>query len=179
MKGSSYDLWKDTTGPSTSSAIAGTVKRLKSSSVEVKWMAPFKWCSRNSVTICLLCFSGLMFPVCKFIVCSWDHLLDAICLILQVSLCFIFSSCRTLALLWKLLLLFYFPKEKKKHGISHPKELINILGVEFNFSTKISTVNHCALKFIWSTSYMLFGTNKLLILFLLFRMLIDLGRGCY
>ncbi|KAF3329773.1 hypothetical protein FCM35_KLT05104 [Carex littledalei] len=70
MKGSSYDLWKDTAGPSTGSAIAGTVKRLKSSSVEVKWMAPFKWCSRNFVTICLLCFSGLMFPVCKFIVCS-------------------------------------------------------------------------------------------------------------
>ncbi|KAJ1702467.1 hypothetical protein LUZ63_002246 [Rhynchospora breviuscula] len=69
MKGGSYDLWKDTAGPATGLAAVGMVKRMKSSSVEVKWMAPFKWCSRNFVTICLLCFSGLMFPVCKFIIC--------------------------------------------------------------------------------------------------------------
>lgn len=60
MKGASFDLTKE----------PQTVKRMKSSSVEIKWK-PRKWCSDNVVTICLLCFTGLVFPASKFIICSW------------------------------------------------------------------------------------------------------------
>ncbi|KAJ3677566.1 hypothetical protein LUZ60_003290 [Juncus effusus] len=67
MKGPSYDLG-GTSG--TGSAMASTVKKMKSSSVEVKWMAPVKFFSRNIVTFCLLCFSGLVFPISKFILCA-------------------------------------------------------------------------------------------------------------
>lgn len=59
MKGASFDLSKE---PQMS-------KRMMSSSVKVDWR-PMKWLSRNAVTICLLCFSGLVFPACKFILCG-------------------------------------------------------------------------------------------------------------
>ncbi|KAG0466407.1 hypothetical protein HPP92_017987 [Vanilla planifolia] len=59
MKGASFELGKE---PQAS-------KRIKSSSVEVRWR-PLRWCSRNAVAVCLLCFSGLVFPSCKFILCG-------------------------------------------------------------------------------------------------------------
>ncbi|WOK92016.1 hypothetical protein Cni_G00707 [Canna indica] len=59
MKGDSFDLSKE---PQTS-------KRMKSSSVEVKWR-PLRWCSQNLVTICLLFVSGSVFSVSRFILCS-------------------------------------------------------------------------------------------------------------
>ncbi|RRT65887.1 hypothetical protein BHE74_00006046 [Ensete ventricosum] len=59
MKGASFDLSKE---PQTS-------KRMKSSSVEVKW-PPLRWCSQNLVTICLLCVAGIVFPACRFILCG-------------------------------------------------------------------------------------------------------------
>lgn len=58
MKGASFDLSKE--------PLSG--KRMKSSSVEIKWK-PLTWCSQNVITICLLCFSGLVFPASKFILC--------------------------------------------------------------------------------------------------------------
>ncbi|EEF29445.1 uncharacterized protein LOC8276546 [Ricinus communis] len=59
MKGSSFDLSKE---PQCG-------KRMKSSSVEIKWK-PITWCSQYLVTICLVCFSGLLFPASKFILCG-------------------------------------------------------------------------------------------------------------
>ncbi|KAI6688645.1 hypothetical protein NL676_025473 [Syzygium grande] len=58
MKGASFDLSKEPT----------IGKRMKSSSVEIKWR-PLTWCSQNVVTVCLLCFAGLMAPASKFILC--------------------------------------------------------------------------------------------------------------
>ncbi|KAI3931210.1 hypothetical protein MKW92_036487 [Papaver armeniacum] len=43
-------------------------KRMKSSSVEIKWR-PVSWFSQYFVTICLVCVSGLIFPVSRFILC--------------------------------------------------------------------------------------------------------------
>ncbi|KAI4388555.1 hypothetical protein MLD38_000874 [Melastoma candidum] len=59
MKGASFDLSKE--------PIIG--KRMKSSSVEIKWK-PITWCSQNAITIILLCFTGLMCPATKFILCG-------------------------------------------------------------------------------------------------------------
>ncbi|XP_030548970.2 uncharacterized protein LOC115754150 [Rhodamnia argentea] len=58
MKGASFDLSKEPT----------TGKRMKSSSVEIKWR-PLTWCSQYAVTLCLLCFAGLVAPASKFILC--------------------------------------------------------------------------------------------------------------
>ncbi|KAK8971270.1 hypothetical protein KSP40_PGU018628 [Platanthera guangdongensis] len=61
MKGASFDLSKE---PQES-------LRMKSSSVGMKWrLIKLKWCSRNAVTILLLCFSAMVFPASKFILCS-------------------------------------------------------------------------------------------------------------
>ncbi|KAJ0102429.1 hypothetical protein Patl1_03710 [Pistacia atlantica] len=60
MKGASFDLSKE---PQSG-------KRMKSSSVEIKWK-PLTWCSQNFITICLLGFSGLIFPASKFILCGF------------------------------------------------------------------------------------------------------------
>ncbi|KAH9804508.1 hypothetical protein KPL71_002154 [Citrus sinensis] len=54
MKGASFDLSKE--------PLSG--KRMKSSSVEIKWK-PLTWCSQNVITICLLCFSDSAFPPLK------------------------------------------------------------------------------------------------------------------
>ncbi|XP_077236595.1 uncharacterized protein LOC143878177 [Tasmannia lanceolata] len=59
MKGESFDLSKE----------PQTARRMKSSSVEIKW-TPLKWFSQNLVTICLVCFTGMVFPACKFILCG-------------------------------------------------------------------------------------------------------------
>lgn len=59
MKGASFDLCKEPT----------TSKRMKSSSVEIKWK-PMKWFSQNLVSICLICFTGIIFPASKFILCN-------------------------------------------------------------------------------------------------------------
>ncbi|CAN8301751.1 unnamed protein product [Cochlearia groenlandica] len=58
MKGSSFDLSKE--------PMSG--KRMKSSSVEIKWK-PVTWFSQYLITILLLCFAGFFFPVSKFILC--------------------------------------------------------------------------------------------------------------
>ncbi|KAG6501867.1 hypothetical protein ZIOFF_041751 [Zingiber officinale] len=60
MKGADFDLSKE---PQKSS------KRMKSSSVEVKWR-PLAWCSRNLITICLLSVAGILFPAFRFVLCS-------------------------------------------------------------------------------------------------------------
>uniref|UniRef100_A0A1J3K0Y4 Uncharacterized protein n=1 Tax=Noccaea caerulescens TaxID=107243 RepID=A0A1J3K0Y4_NOCCA len=60
MKGSSFDLSKE--------PMSG--KRMKSSSVEIKWK-PVTWFSQYLITILLLCFAGLFFPVSKFILCGF------------------------------------------------------------------------------------------------------------
>ncbi|KAF5727875.1 hypothetical protein HS088_TW21G00014 [Tripterygium wilfordii] len=60
MKGSSFDLSKE---PQTG-------KRMKSSSVEIKWK-PLTWLSQNLISICLVCFAGLVLPATKFILCSF------------------------------------------------------------------------------------------------------------
>ncbi|CAN6693255.1 unnamed protein product [Malus baccata var. baccata] len=60
MKGASFDLSK---GPQIG-------KRMKSSSVEIKWK-PLTWCSQYLITICLVCFAGLMFPVSKLMLCGF------------------------------------------------------------------------------------------------------------
>ncbi|XP_021826806.1 uncharacterized protein LOC110767541 [Prunus avium] len=60
MKGASFDLSKE---PQSG-------KRMKSSSVEIKWK-PVTWCSQYLITICLVCFAGLVFPVSKFMLCSF------------------------------------------------------------------------------------------------------------
>ncbi|XP_027335266.1 uncharacterized protein LOC113849513 [Abrus precatorius] len=59
MKGASFDLSKE---PQSG-------KRMKSSSVEIKWK-PLTWCSKNLLTICLVCFTGLAFPASKFVLCG-------------------------------------------------------------------------------------------------------------
>ncbi|KAK3200090.1 hypothetical protein Dsin_023505 [Dipteronia sinensis] len=58
MKGASFDLSKE---PQSG-------KRMKSSSVEIKWK-PITWCSQYLITICLVCFTGLLFPVSKLMLC--------------------------------------------------------------------------------------------------------------
>ncbi|XP_073004879.1 uncharacterized protein [Typha latifolia] len=60
MKGASFDLSKE---PQVAT------KRMKSSSVEIKWR-PLRWCSENLITMALLGFTGLVFPACKFILCG-------------------------------------------------------------------------------------------------------------
>ncbi|GKV36471.1 hypothetical protein SLEP1_g44599 [Rubroshorea leprosula] len=60
MKGASFDLNKE----------PRTGKRIKSSSVEIKWK-PLTWCSQNLITVCLVCFSGLAFAASKFILCGF------------------------------------------------------------------------------------------------------------
>ncbi|CAH9107600.1 unnamed protein product [Cuscuta europaea] len=52
MKGASFDLSKQT-------AVGG--KRMKSSSVETAKWKPFTWFSNYAVTVCLVCFAGLLF----------------------------------------------------------------------------------------------------------------------
>ncbi|XP_008344734.3 uncharacterized protein LOC126615702 [Malus sylvestris] len=59
MKGASFDLSKE----------PQSRKRMKSSSVENKWN-PLTWCSQYLITICLVCFAGLVFPVSKFMLCG-------------------------------------------------------------------------------------------------------------
>ncbi|KAJ4982263.1 hypothetical protein NE237_033100 [Protea cynaroides] len=59
MKGRSFDLSKE----------PQNARRMKSSSVEIKWK-PLSWCSQNLITICLLCFTGMVFPACKYILCG-------------------------------------------------------------------------------------------------------------
>ncbi|XP_058114652.1 uncharacterized protein LOC131257782 [Magnolia sinica] len=59
MKGAIFDLSKE----------RQSVKRMKSSSVEIKWK-PLKWCSQNLVGICLVCFTGMVFPASRFILCG-------------------------------------------------------------------------------------------------------------
>ncbi|GAB4845856.1 hypothetical protein Ancab_024860 [Ancistrocladus abbreviatus] len=58
MKGGSFDLSKE---PQLS-------KRMKSSSVEIKWR-PVSWFCENLMTICLVLFAGLVFPAPKLILC--------------------------------------------------------------------------------------------------------------
>ncbi|KAK1399164.1 RNA polymerase II elongation factor ELL3 [Heracleum sosnowskyi] len=58
MKGASFDLSKEPLN----------AKRMKSSSVEIKWK-PLTWCSQSLTTICLLCLTGLLFPASRFILC--------------------------------------------------------------------------------------------------------------
>ncbi|CAB4312251.1 unnamed protein product [Prunus armeniaca] len=60
MKGASFDLSKE---PQSG-------KRMKSSSVEIKWK-PVTWCSQYLITICLVFFAGLVFPVSKFMLCGF------------------------------------------------------------------------------------------------------------
>ncbi|GMI63858.1 hypothetical protein like AT5G56120 [Hibiscus trionum] len=60
MKGESFDLSKE----------PHIGKRMKSSSVEIKWK-PLTWCSQYLITIALVCFSALAFPVCKFMLCGF------------------------------------------------------------------------------------------------------------
>ncbi|XP_043699224.1 uncharacterized protein LOC122650004 [Telopea speciosissima] len=59
MKGRSFDLSKE----------PQTARRMKSSSVEIKWK-PLTWCSQNLITICFICFTGMVFPACKYILCD-------------------------------------------------------------------------------------------------------------
>lgn len=59
MKGGSFDLSKE---PQMNS------KRIKSSSVEIKWK-PISCCSRYLVTICLVLFAGFAFPAPKLFLC--------------------------------------------------------------------------------------------------------------
>lgn len=59
MKGASFDLSKE--------PLIG--KKMKSSSVEIKWK-PLTWLSQYVVTICLVCFTGLVFPASRLILCA-------------------------------------------------------------------------------------------------------------
>lgn len=59
MKGASFDLSKE---PQIG-------KKMKSSSVEIKWK-PITWLSQYVVTICLVCFTGLVFPASRLILCA-------------------------------------------------------------------------------------------------------------
>ncbi|KAL1820869.1 hypothetical protein ACET3Z_015738 [Daucus carota] len=58
MKGASFDLSKEPM----------SAKRMKSSSVEIKWK-PLTWCSQSLTTICLLCLTGLLLPASRVILC--------------------------------------------------------------------------------------------------------------
>lgn len=58
MKGASFDLSKE---PQNG-------KKMKSSSVEIKWK-PLTWCYQNLLTVCLLCFAALVCPASKLILC--------------------------------------------------------------------------------------------------------------
>ncbi|EPS57642.1 hypothetical protein M569_17175 [Genlisea aurea] len=58
MKGQSFDLNRE---PQNG-------RKLKSSSVEIKWK-PLELFSRYRLTVCLLCFGGLVVPSCRFIIC--------------------------------------------------------------------------------------------------------------
>ncbi|KAB2033143.1 hypothetical protein ES319_D05G427700v1 [Gossypium barbadense] len=60
MKGESFDLSKE----------PHIGKRMKSSSVEIKWK-PLTWCSQYLVTIVIVCISALVFPFCKFMLCGF------------------------------------------------------------------------------------------------------------
>ncbi|XP_019194119.1 PREDICTED: uncharacterized protein LOC109188075 [Ipomoea nil] len=60
MKGESFDLSKEP---------LQIGKRMKSSSVEIKWR-PLTCCSQYAVTVCLVCFAGLLFPASRFLVCA-------------------------------------------------------------------------------------------------------------
>jgi len=44
-------------------------KRMKSSSVEIKWKV-VTWFNRYFLTVCLVCFTGLVFPASKFVLCG-------------------------------------------------------------------------------------------------------------
>lgn len=61
MKGCCFNLCKEP---------QSVGKRMKSSSVEIKWR-PLTCLSRNFITISLLCFSGLVFAASKFILCGF------------------------------------------------------------------------------------------------------------
>ncbi|KAF7816037.1 uncharacterized protein G2W53_030006 [Senna tora] len=61
MKGASFDLSKE---PMQNG------KKMKSSSVEIKWK-PWTCCCRNLLTISLVCFTGVAFPASKFILCGF------------------------------------------------------------------------------------------------------------
>ncbi|KAK9683520.1 hypothetical protein RND81_10G147500 [Saponaria officinalis] len=71
MKGASFDLSKV---PQISNNINNNnnnnnnIKRIKSSSVEIKWK-PITWCSHYLVTLCLVLFAGLAFPAPKLFLC--------------------------------------------------------------------------------------------------------------
>ncbi|CAN0922951.1 hypothetical protein LINGRAHAP2_LOCUS33311 [Linum grandiflorum] len=62
MKGGSFELGKD-----PYQSWGG--KKMKSSSVEIKWK-PVTWCSQNLVVFCLLCCTGLVFPASRLILCG-------------------------------------------------------------------------------------------------------------
>ncbi|XP_057765372.1 uncharacterized protein LOC130986102 [Salvia miltiorrhiza] len=59
MKGASFDLSKE----------PNRGKRLKSSSVEIKW-GPLTWCSRYRLTLFLISFAALALPSCRFLLCA-------------------------------------------------------------------------------------------------------------
>ncbi|KAG6407373.1 hypothetical protein SASPL_130362 [Salvia splendens] len=65
MKGASFDLSKE----------PNRGKRLKSSSVEIKW-GPLTWCSRYRVTLLLVSFAGLALPSCRFLFLHRRHRLN-------------------------------------------------------------------------------------------------------
>ncbi|XP_058782143.1 uncharacterized protein LOC131656440 [Vicia villosa] len=60
MKGASFDLSKE---------LGLNGKRMKSSSVEIKWKVVTLF-SRYLITVCLVCFTGLAFPASKFVLCG-------------------------------------------------------------------------------------------------------------
>lgn len=59
MKGASFDLSKE--------PVNG--KKMKSSSVEIKWKVVTLF-SHYLLTVCLVCFTGLAFPISKFVLCG-------------------------------------------------------------------------------------------------------------
>ncbi|PKA51221.1 hypothetical protein AXF42_Ash010661 [Apostasia shenzhenica] len=60
MKGASFDLSKE----------PQILRRMQSSSVvQAKWK-PLRWFSKNAVVFILLCFTGMMFPASKLILCG-------------------------------------------------------------------------------------------------------------
>ncbi|OMO83856.1 hypothetical protein CCACVL1_11149 [Corchorus capsularis] len=63
MKGESFDLSKEP-------AQMGMGRRIKSSSVEIKWN-PLTCCSHYLITISLVCISALLFPASNFILCGF------------------------------------------------------------------------------------------------------------
>ncbi|XP_071696156.1 uncharacterized protein [Rutidosis leptorrhynchoides] len=60
MKGVSFDLSKEP---------GNNGNRMKCSSVVITWK-PVTWCSKYFVTICLVFASGLVVPICKFMICA-------------------------------------------------------------------------------------------------------------